>query len=198
MQRRTLAIFAATLSFLPHIALADDGTETHRNEIEVRGFSGGDPTARGYFEKTVTAEVSLALSAFKTRGWDELTVGPTLYLTPEMSVGAGFGVSRYAAGGESGKSAHRTMSAFWFWQTDAWEAEALVERYARDPAPWYAEGYVQKWINERLSLGLFAQKGSGWGPRLSYAIDANIAVWATPLAKSTGDSAAIVGVMVSF
>lgn len=196
--QRTLAILTATLSISPHAAQAGDGAETHRNEIEVRGFSGGDPTARGYFEKAVADDVALALSAFKTRGWDEVTVGPTVYLTPEMSVGAGFGASRYAAGGASGKSAHRTTSAFWFWKSDAWEAEVLVERYARDPAPWYAEGYVQKQIGDRLSLGLFAQKDSGWGPRLSYAVDGNIEVWATPLAKRVGDAAVIVGVMVSF
>lgn len=196
--QRTLAIFAVTLSIFPHAAQAGDGAEIRRNEIEVRGFSGGEPTARGYFEKAVADDVSLALSVFKTRGWDEVTVGPTVYLTPEISVGAGFGASRYAAGGESGKSAHRTASAFWFWKTDAWEAEMLVERYARDPAPWYAEGYVQKRIDERLSVGLFAQKDSGWGPRFSYAIDGNIAVWASLLVKKAGDTAAIVGVMVSF
>lgn len=196
--QKSLAILAVTLSIFPYSAQAGDEREIRRNEIEVRGFSGGDPTARGYFEKAVTDDVALALSAFKTRGWDELTVGPTVYLSPEMSVGAGFGASRYAAGGASGRSSHRTTSAFWFWKSDTWEAEVLVERYARDPAPWYAEGYAQKRINDRLSVGLFAQKGSGWGPRLSYAVDTNIAVWASLLAKRVGDGFAVVGVMVSF
>jgi len=196
--QKTLAILAVTLSIFAPAVQAGDDAEMHRNDIEVRGFSAGEPTARGYFETAITDDVALALSAFKTRGWDEVTVGPTVYLTPEMSVGAGFGASRYAAGGENGKSAHRTASAFWFWKTDAWEAEALVERYARDPAPWYAEGYVQKRIDDRLSVGLLAQKGSGWGPRFSYAIDGNIEVWASPLVKRAGNVAAIVGAMVSF
>lgn len=198
MPRVLVIMLSVILSSFSLAVQASDGAEIPKNEIEVRGFSRGDPTVRAYFEKNITDNVSLNLSAFKTRGWDEITVGPTYYVTPEMSVGVGFGTSRYVANDENTKSSHMTTSAFWFWKTNTWEAEVLVERYSRDPAPWYQEGYVQKRINSSLSVGMFVKKDSGWGPRLSYAIDENTEVWVSPLVKRVGDGVAIVGVMVSF
>ena len=196
--QKIFVMLAAILASCPLAVQASDGTEIPKNEIEVRGFIRGDPTVRGYFEKTITDNVSLNLSAFKTRGWDEVTVGPTYYITPEMSVGAGFGTSRYIASNENTKSSHNTASAFWFWKTDTWEAEVLVERYSRDPKPWYQEGYAQKRINSNLAVGMFAAKDSGWGPRLSYSINENINVWVSPLVKRVGDTTAILGVVASF
>jgi hypothetical protein len=195
---RAIAVLAVTLSILAQAVMADDGADSLKNEIEVRGFSKGDPTVKAYFEKSITDTVALSLTAFKTRGWDEVTLGPTYYLTPDMSVGAAFGTSRYAATDENTKSAHGTASAFWFWKTDTWEAEVLVERYRRDPAPWYREGYAQRRINDGLSVGLFAKTDSGWGPRLSYSINENLNLWFVPLVKRTGDAAAVGGMAVSF
>lgn len=169
-----------------------------KNEVEVRGFFRGGATVRGYFEKTITDKVSLNLLAFKARGWNEITIGPTYRITPEMSVGAGLGTSRYIANDENTKSSHDTASFFWFWKTDIWEAEILAERYSRDPKPWYQEGYAQKRISNNLAVGMFAEKYSGWGPRLSYSIDENINVWASSLVKRFGDTTAILGVMVLF
>lgn len=196
--KRAVVIFAATLSCFSQAVRAGDGAEMHSNEIEVRGFSKGAPTVRAYFEKSITDTVAVNLSAFKTRGWDEVTVGPTYYLTPEMSVGVGFGTSRYAATDETTKSAHNTASAFGFWKADVWEAEVLVERYRRDPAPWYREGYVQRQINDSVSVGLFASTERGWGPRVSYAINGNLNVWVSLLVKRVGDATAVAGMMVSF
>lgn len=158
-----MVILAATLSAVPLAVQAGDGAVAHNNEIEVRGFSRGDPTLRAYFEKSITDKVALNLSAFKMPGWDEVTLGATYYVTPEMSLGAGFGASRYAATAENTKSAHNAASAFRYGKTDASEAELLVERYQRDPTPWYREGYVQKRINDSLSVGLLAKTDSGWG-----------------------------------
>lgn len=115
-----------------------------------------------------------------------------------MLVGAGIGASRYKAGDENSKSSHQTVSAFWFWKTDAWEAEVLAERYSRDPKLGYREGYAQRRISSGLSVGVFAKKDSGWGPRLSYDINRNINVWVTPLVKRTGDATAILGGKVGF
>jgi hypothetical protein len=198
MQRVLVAILSVILLSCSFSAQARDEAETLRNEIEVRGFHGGDPTVRAYLEKAITDNFSLNFTAFTTRGWDEVTLGPTYYVTPEMSLAVGMGASRYIASNESAKSSHQTASAFWFWKTDTWEAEVLVERYSRDPKPWYQEGYAQKHINGGLSVGVFAKKDSGWGPRLSYDFNRNIAVWASPLVKRTGDSIAVLGVKVSF
>jgi len=76
----------------------------------------------------------------------------------------------------------------------------LVERYSRDPAPWFHEGYVQKRIYNynNLSVGIFEKKDSGWGPRFSYGLNENITVWVTPLIKKVGDATAILGIQVSF
>lgn len=196
--QRVVVVLAVTLSGFSLAVQAGDGEDAPKNEIEVRGFSRGDPTLRAYFEKAITDNLSLNLSAFKTSGWDEVTVGPTYYLTPEMSLGVGFGTSRYAASDENTKSAHNTASAYWFWKTDAWEAEVLVEHYRRDPAPWYREGYVQKRINGSVSIGLLAITDVGWGPRLSYDVNGKLSLWVSPLVKRTGDATAAAGMMISF
>lgn len=196
--KQVLAICAITLSGFSLAAQASDGTETPKNEIEVRGFAKGDSTVKAYFEKAITDTVSLNLTAFKTRGWDAATVGPTFHISPAMSLGIGLGTSRYMANDERSKSSHATASLFWFWKTDAWEAEVLVERYSRDPKPWYQEGYAQKRIGNGFAAGVFAKKDTGWGPRLSYRITENINVWVAPLVKKSGNTTAILGGVVSF
>ncbi len=197
MKRILVVTLSAILLSCSFVAQARDEAEILRNEIEVRGFYRGDPTVRGYFEKAVTENVSLNLIAFKAHGWDEVTVGPTYYITPEMSVSVGIGTSRYMASDEGEKSFHKTGSAFWFWKTDTWEAEVLVERYSRDRKPWYQEGYVQKRINNSFAVGIFAKTDGGWGPRLSYSINKNVVVWVSPLVNKTGESPAIFGIKVS-
>ena len=195
---KVFVMLAAILAGCPLAAQAGDETEIPKNEIEVRGFVKGDPTIRGYFETTITNKVSLNLSAFKTRGWDEVTVGPMYYITPEMSAGVGFGISRYIASNENTKSTHDTVSAFWYWKTPVLEAEILVERYSRDPKPWYQEGYAQRNINDNYAVGVFAAKDIGWGPRLSYSINKNTYVWASPLVHRAGNTTAILGAKVLF
>ena len=115
-----------------------------------------------------------------------------------MFAGVGVGASLYKASNEIAKSAHQTVSAFWFWKTNGWEAEVLVERYSRDSNPWYHEGYVQTRVTDAFSIGLFAKKDSGWGPRLSYRFNQNLNVWVSPLVRRAGDASAIVGVMIGF
>ena len=172
--------------------------EALRNELEVRGFQREGLTAKLYLEKPVTERFALNLTAFKARGWDELIVGPTFHFSPQMSLALGAGVSRYRASGESAPSSHGTLSASWFWSTETWGAEALVERYGRDPAPWYREGYLQKRIDGGLSAGLFAKSGSGWGPRLSYDINRQANIWVASFVKQTGEAKVVLGIKVSF
>ncbi len=68
-----------TPMFAPHIQ-AGDQTGAARSDVEIRGFNKGSATVRGYFDKPLTSGVSLGISAFKTRGWDAVTVGPTYYI----------------------------------------------------------------------------------------------------------------------
>ena len=177
---------------------ARDQLETPKSDVEIRGFNKGSATVRGYFDKALTTDISLGISAFKARGWDEVTVGPTYYINPEMSAGLGLGASFYRANNENAKSAHQTVSGFWYWKTNGWEAEILMERYSRDSNPWYHEGYVQRRVSDGISVGLFAKKDSGWGPRLNYRVNQNLNLWVAPLVRRSGEASGIVGAIISF
>ena len=198
MQRILVALSAAIFQGISPAVQAGDDASILNNEIEIRAFHNGDPTARGYFEKAITESIAVNVTVFASHGWEQITVGPTYYLTPEMSVGLNVGTSSYQASNQTAKSAHGTISAFWFWKSAIWEGEVLVERYRRDPQPWYREGYIQKRLGNDLSMGIFAQTDSGWGPRLSYKISRNADVWVSPLLKKTGDSKAILGAKFTF
>lgn len=176
------------------------------NMIEVRGYRGGDPVVKAYFETEVAENTVAYLSVATLRGWDEVTVGLAYYLTPALEVGLGFGASWYIAAEEEKKSAHFTVSAFGYYETD-WEknnieASLIVEHYARDPvAPWYYEAYFEMQVGESdWSTGVFAEKYVGWGPRLSFAPRDNIKVWFVPIVGQDGDSkvTAIFGIQYLF
>ena len=177
---------------------ASDQLEPARSDVEIRGFNKGSATVRGYFDKALTPGVSLGISVFKTHGWDAATIGPTYYINAEMSAGLGLGASFYRANNENAKSAHQTVSGFWSWKTNEWEAEILMERYSRDSNPWYHEGYVQRRVSDGISVGLFAKKDSGWGPRLNYRVNQNLNLWVAPLVRRSGEASGIVGAIISF
>lgn len=170
------------------------------NELELRTYRGGsgDYLAKLYAEKSLTDEWAFFLSASKARGFEGLTVGPAYYITPEMEIGFSIGASRYASDEEESPRSHRTTSAFWYWKTDAIEAEVTVERYSRDPKPWWYNAYVQTPVTENLSLGVYSEYGVGWGPRLSYTVGKYGSIWLSPIIKRLGDTVAIVGVTIPF
>ncbi len=179
----------------------DEVEEVFSNEVEVRYYRNGDPSIKGYFEKSLTDDWALYLSAYKSRGWEEITAGPVYYITPEMSVGIGVGSSRYMADHEIKKSYHATVSAFWFLKSENWEAEILAERYRNDKTnPTYFEGYAQRKVTDNLSVGFYAQKDIGWGPRIHYSISKNVSIWVSPIVNrfEGSDVTAIVGISVSF
>ena len=166
---------------------AEEPETSLSNFIEVRGYRGGDPVIKAYFETEVAENTVAYLSAVKLRGWDEVTIGLAYYLTPELEVGLGFGASWYSAAEEAEKSTHFTVSEFGYYETD-WEknnieASLVVEHYARDHTdPWYYEAYVEMQLGESdWSAGVFAEKYVGWGPRLSFAPRDDIKIWFVPI-----------------
>ncbi len=178
-----------------------DAEEILSNEIEIKYHRNGDPSIKGYFEKSFNDDWAVYLSAFTMRGWDEVTVGPVYYITPEMSVGIGVGQSRYMAADEDTKSSHTTISAFWYLKSENWEAEILAERYRRDSVnPNFLEAYAQRKVTENFSVGFFTQNDIGWGPRFSYTINKNLSIWASPIIKNYGESTTtfIVGIKIPF
>jgi hypothetical protein len=102
---------------------------------------------------------------------------------------------------ENKKSYHSTVSAFWFLKSENWEAEVLLERYRNDKTnPTYFETYAQRKVTGDLSVGFYAQKDIGWGPRVHYNINKNLSVWASPIVNrwEGSDVKAIVGISISF
>ncbi len=194
-------ITAETSNEIPPTIETEEPPLLLTGEVEIRYHRGGQPTTKGYFEKPLTDNWGVYLSAFTTRGWDEVTVGPVYYVTPEMSVGIGVGSSRYMASDEEEKSSHPTTSAFWYLKSENWEAELLVERYKRDSvAPTYHEAYVQRKVADNLSVGIFVQSDLGWGPRISYTANKNLSFWASPIIRRSGESTTtvVIGVSISF
>lgn len=181
-------------------AYADEEADVPSNEFEVRMYRGGEPTAKLYLEKSITEKVALSLVAFTTRGWDEVTVGPVYYITPEMSVSLGLGVSRYVASNAEKKNSHRTLTAMLFLKNDKVESEITIEHYACDPKPWYYNIYAQTPITDNLSVGIFGEKAVGWGPRLSWAAYKNISFWVAPILNKDRDSdiSVVAGIQIAF
>ena len=81
-----------------------------------------------------------------------------------MSVGLGLGASFYRANNENAKSAHQTVSGFWSLKTNGWEAEILMERYSRDPTPWYQKAMCSGVYLTAFLLGCLPRKIAGGDP----------------------------------
>lgn len=179
----------ALVAVLPDKASALDVVDdAPSNELEVRAYRGGEPSIKLYLEKSFSDKIAVSITAFKTRGWDEATVGPVYYVTPEMSVGISIGASYYASSDEYSKSSHLTYSTFWYWKTDAVESTVTFEYYARDPKPWYYSAYLQTPITKNFSAGVFAEKTIGFGPRFTWSVNKSVSLWVVPIVKKDGDS----------
>jgi hypothetical protein len=171
----------------------------YANELEARMRKNGSLSVKMYLEKPINEDVSVYVSAYKSRGWSEFTFGPVIYITPELSVGAGVGTSYYMGISDEKEKYHTTLSGFVYYKTKEWEAELLAERYRKDPdAPFYGEAYIQKKVTESLWLGLYGDTDLGWGPRLSYEVSNRVSVWFTPLAHRKGETTAVFGVKFAF
>lgn len=204
MKNRTILVclwvFACIVAIITPAPTRAEESDVPSNILETRLYRGGNPSAKLYLEKSLTEELAVSLVAFKTRGWNEATIGLVYYITPEMSVGLGGGISQYAASNESTKSSHKTVSGFWYWKNDAIEAEVTVERYSRDPKPWYYNIYGQVPVSGKVSVGIFGEKYTGWGPRVSFAAHKNFTIWVSPILKKDRDSevSLVVGAQIPF
>ena len=80
------------------------------------------------------------------------------------------------------------------------QVQALVylERYRRDPAPWYYYNYAQTRIIGDFSAGIYGETHVGWGPRVSWSINKNTDLWAAVPLKKRSDISAVMGIEIAF
>jgi len=167
---------------------SDSVDDVKNNRIEIRTHHGGKPSIEAYMQKSFSDNVVVSVDMFKTHGWDELTIGPAYYITPEMVVGVGVGIAYYASWESNNKSSHLMYSAFWSWETDTVESEVTVEYYYSYPKSWHYSAYLQTPITENFSAGFFIEKAIGFGPRLSWSVNKTVNLWVTPIIKKDGES----------
>lgn len=197
-------LFVAIMAALMCVSVAQaaetkEEESSPSNSIELIGYRGG-VTAKAYLEHEVTENLVVFLSAANSKGFDEVTVGPAYYITPELQVGISAGVARYAAGNEDEKSSHSVALAFVYYKSDSVEAEVTAEKYGRDPEPWYYQTYVQWSVGGNWFAGVYGEADVGWGPRISWAFHKNASVWAAPIIEQLGDdkNKIVGGVAIAF
>ena len=198
--RKTILAFVLMAVTLCVRAAENVEVETDKapsNSIEVRHYRGGGLSIKAYFEKEVVKDLVAHLIASKARGFESLIIGSAYYLTPDMEVGLGFGSSRYAAANDD-KRAHGTLSGFWYWKTNQVQALVYLERYRRDPAPWYYYSYAQKRIIGDFSAGIYGETRVGWGPRVNWSLNKNIDLWAAVPINNRSDISAVIGIEIAF
>ncbi|MFZ2299741.1 MAG: hypothetical protein WAW00_01230 [Candidatus Moraniibacteriota bacterium] len=177
------------LNFFTVAQAADKAEEesSPSNSIELVGYRGGDPRLKAYFEYAMTDDIAMSLSASKSKGFGEVTVGPAYYITPELQVGVSVGVAHYATADEDKESNHKVVSGFVYYKSDAVEGELSAARYNRDPDPTWYQTYVQWSLNDNWAAGIFGEAAIGWGPRISWTFHKNMSLWVAPIVKQLGD-----------
>lgn len=200
--KKVLLMFLMILFCFPFIANAheeesEESSTSFANELEFRNYVHGSPSVKVYLEQELSDSLSLSVTVSHQRGWDELTTGPVYYVTKDISVGLAVGVSRYMSDTEEKRKNHATLSSFIYMNNDVWEGEILVEKYARDPSLWY-EAHLERLVTDNISLGVYAEKSIGWGPRISYSVNDRVRVWASPIVDRTGETTALFGLQIAF
>lgn len=162
--------------------------------VEFIGYR-GDFSVWGYAERMVTEKLALSISAAKSKsGFQEIVFGPMYYPMPNMKAGIGVGAAQYTDKEDSRLS----LSGFWSWKTEHLETEVLIEKYARDPQPYYRI-YAQTPAVGNLAFGIHGEQGIGWGPRISWSLNKNIDLWlATPVIDRAGGDRLIGGLRILF
>jgi hypothetical protein len=150
-----------------------------------------------YAERKITNELALSMSAAKSKsGFQEVTFGPVYYLTSEIQIGVSLGAAQYTRLDDS----RLAISVFGYLETDNLKAEALFEKYGRDPKPYYrvyAETPVTP-ISEKLAIGVHGEQYVGWGPRISWSISKNVNAWLSPLIERQGGNVIVGGLQFTF
>lgn len=150
-----------------------------------------------YAERKVTDNWAVFINAVKyQKGFQEITFGPTYYLTPEIQVGVSLGAAQYVSSDRS----RLVISVFGYMETDNLKAEVLFEKYGRDHKPYYrvyAETPITP-ISEKLAVGVHGEQYVGWGPRLSWSFNENINIWLSPLVERQGGNVLVGGIQFTF
>lgn len=162
--------------------------------VEFIGYR-GDFAFWGYAERMVTEKLAFGISAAKSKsGFQEIVFGPMYYLMPNMKAGIGVGAAQYTDREDSRLS----LSGFWSWKTEHLETEVLIEKYARDPQPYYRI-YAQTPVVSNWAAGFHGEQGVGWGPRISWSLNKNIDLWlAAPVIDRAGGDRLIGGLRILF
>lgn len=146
-----------------------------------------------YAERKLAEKWAISLNASQyQKGFQEITFGPTYYISPEMQVGVSLGVARY----NSTDKSRFAVSAFWYWETDSLETEVVLERYGGRDHYLYYRVYAQMPvtpISEKLAVGVYGERGVGWGPRISWSFGENVNIWLAPLAFEQKSGNQVVG-----
>lgn len=199
--KKIVALMAILFAIVLHSAHAEEGKSDETelaNFIELVQYRGGDSEAIFCFEKELGNDFAVDISGAITRGLKEFAVSTAYYLTPQMEVGIGLGMSQYASATEDVASFHQLISSFYYWKTEKVETSVVVQNYARDPKPWYGKAYTQFKVTDNFLVGAYTETGVGAGPRVSYAFSKNVNVWAIPLIKRRGNSTLVMGVQFLF
>lgn len=166
--------------------------------IDVRAYGGSEVIVRGYSEKKLTEKAAVYLDVAKSRSFEELTLGPAYYLTPDVEVGVSLGVSRFSPREDAEKSWHPTVSAFFYCLRSDLEASAMVEHYGDDLDPWYWCVYAHTPVTGRISAGFHAESGVGVGPLISWSAARHVMLFVAPILWRDSDTHLIVGSQLSF
>lgn len=152
-----------------------------------------------YAERKVTDNWAVFINAVKyQKGFQEVTFGPTYYITPQLQVGVSLGV----ASNTSSEDSRLFISAFGYLETDSLKTEIILERFAHDSQSisyyrFYAETPVAP-ISERLAIGVHGEKDVGWGPRISWSFNENINIWLSPLIERQSGNVLVGGIQFIF
>jgi hypothetical protein len=165
--------------------------------VELIGYR-GDFAFWGYAERKMTEKCAASISAAKYKsGFQEVTFGPTCHFTPEFQMGVSLGSAQYT----SSDSSRLVISFFGSLETDYLKAEALFEKYGRDPRPYYriyAETPVVL-ISRKFATGFHEEQGVGRGPRISWSLNKNVNLWlAAPVFDNTNGNQLIGGLRFLF
>ncbi len=125
-----------------------------------------------YAEIPVTEDISVWATASDDSA-ARLAYAGVLKKVGNWSLAVGGGTVTY------GGSHHTVFNPWVYYSSDQYEGNFSMERYSNEPDdPWYYEGYVEKKFNA-VALGVYGEKGLGFGPRVSYRTSKNMKVWMT-------------------
>lgn len=151
-----------------------------------------------YAERKVARDWGFFINAVKyQKGFQEVTFGPTYYITKELQVGVSLGAARNTSSDDS----RLFISAFGYLETNNLKAEIILERFARDSQDIsYYRFYFQTPtpISDKLAFGVYGEKSVGWGPRISWSFNKNVNLWLSPLIERQGGNVVVGGIQFTF